>query len=308
MSTEILPETIVFIERDWLSANHVMFRDDESITLIDSGYGKFNDVTLQRVAAQLQLWNATTLNRIINTHIHSDHIGGNAALQAVYPGCTISIPSEEVSALLNWDSDAQMLSYADQQADRFKWDATIDAGQTIILGGEQWQAIATPGHDMGSLVFYCERLRILISADALWENGFGFVLPQAIDPKPLAAQRATFARLAQLDVALVIPGHGPMFTDFTGALKRAREKLEAFAQDDMKIVRNVTKGMFIYSMMWRGTMALSSLTDYVASVGVHREYNAQFFKMSDEAYAQWLIDEAVRAGKIRVMGDTISAI
>ncbi len=29
--------------------------------------------------------------------------------------------------------------------------------------------------------------------------------------------------------------------------------------------------------------------------------NAQFFKMSDEAYAHWLIDEAVRTGKIAVI-------
>jgi glyoxylase-like metal-dependent hydrolase (beta-lactamase superfamily II) len=308
LSIAQLPESIAFIERDWLSANHVMFRDGDAVTLIDSGYGKFNGVTLERVATHLQAWDRTTLNHIINTHIHSDHIGGNAALQRAYPGCTITIPAEEEAALLIWDSDAQMLTYADQQAERFQWNAMIDAGATITLGGELWESIATPGHDMGSLVFYCQRLRILISADALWENGFGFVLPQAIDPRPLAAQRATFSRMAQLDVALVIPGHGPMFTDYTGALKRASEKLEAFAQDDMKIVRNVAKGMFIYSMMWRGTMALNALTDYVSSVPVHRDYNAQFFKMSDEAYARWLIDESVRAGKIRVVGDMISVI
>jgi glyoxylase-like metal-dependent hydrolase (beta-lactamase superfamily II) len=301
----VLPENIAFIERDWLSANHVMFRDGARVTLVDSGYGKFNDVTLQRVAAQLDRWGAARLDDIINTHIHSDHIGGNVALQRAYPGCAIAIPAEEESALRNWDSDAQMLTYADQQAERFSWNAMIKAGQTTTLGGESWEAIATPGHDMGSLVFYCKRLRILISADALWGKGFGFVLPQAIDPKPLAAQRATFARLAQLDVALVIPGHGPMFTDFSGALQRASAKLEAFAQDDMKIVRNVAKGMFNYSMMWRGSMPLESLNEYVSSVGVHRDYNAQFFKMSSEAYGRWLIDEGIRAGKIRVANDVI---
>ena len=153
---------------------------------------------------------------------------------------------------------------------------------------------------MGSLVLYSPRLKILISADALWEHGSGFVPPQAIDPKPLAAQRATFKRLAELDVALVIPGHGSMFTDFSGALKRAGDKLEAFAADDMKIVRSVVKGMFIYSMMWRGSMPLADLPAYVARVGVHRDYNAQFLRMSDEAYAEWLLGESVRAGKLRV--------
>ena len=195
-----------------------------------------------------------------------------------------------------------MLSYADQEAERFAWDAVIAAGETVSLSGEAWEAIATPGHDMGSLVLFSPKLRVLISADALWENGFGFVVPQAIDPRPLAAQRASFKRLAELDVALVIPGHGPMFTDFSGALKRASDKLEAFAADDMRIVRNVVKGMFIYSLMWREEMLLADLPNYVSRIGVHRDYNAQFFKMSDEAFADWLVAEALRAGKARVDG------
>ena len=302
-----LPPDIAFIERDWLSANHIMFRDGESATLVDSGYGKFNDVTFAKVDGVLEQWDHPSLDRIINTHIHSDHIGGNAELQRAHPGCSITVPVDEQPSLVNWDSPEQMLSYADQECERFAWDDVIEPGQQIQLGGEAWRAIATPGHDMGSLVFYSAKLRILISADALWENGYGFVPPQAIDPKPLAAQRATFKRLAELDVALVIPGHGPMFTDYSGALARANAKLEAFAADDMKIVKSVVKGMFIYSMMWREAMALSDVTAYVSRIGVHRDYNAQFFRMSDEAYANWLVNEAVRTGKVRINGAILRA-
>ena len=296
----MLPTGIAFIQRDWLSANHVMFHDDRSATLIDSGYGKFNGVTIAKVDAVLKGWNGATLDRIINTHIHSDHIGGNAELQRLHAGCSITVPIDEQPALVNWDAPEQMLTYADQEAERFAWDDVIEPGQTVPLGGQSWQAIATPGHDMGSLVFYSPKLRILISADALWENSSGFVPAQAIDPKPLAAQRATFARLAELDVALVIPGHGPMFTDYSGALKRASEKLELFATDDFRVAKNVVKGMFIFSMMWRGSMALDELPAYIARVGVHRDYNAQFFKMSDEAFAKWLVAEAVATGKMSV--------
>ena len=302
-----LPSSIAFIERDWLSANHVMFHDGESATLIDSGYGRFNDVTIEKVDAALNGWADAVLDRIINTHIHSDHIGGNAELQRRHRGCSITVPVDEQSALVNWDSPEQMLSYADQEAERFAWDDVIEPGQSIHLGGEAWRAVATPGHDMGSLVFYSPKLRILISADALWDGSFGFVPPQAVDPKPLAAQRATFKRLAELDVALVIPGHGPMFTDFSGALKRASEKLELFATDDERIAKSVVKGMFIYSMMWRGTMPLADLPAYVARIGVHRDYNAQFFRMSDEAFAEWLLAEALRADKVRLVDGLITA-
>ena len=304
----ILPPGIAFIQRDWLSANHIMFHDGDSATLIDSGYGKFNDVTIAKVDAVLNGWNGATLDRIVNTHLHSDHIGGNSALQRLHHGCSITVPIDEQSALVNWDAPEQMLSYADQEAERFAWDDVIEPGQTVPLGGESWLAMATPGHDMGSLVFYSPKLRILISADALWENSSGFVPPQAIDPQPLAAQRATFTRLAALDVGLVIPGHGPMFTDYSGALKRASEKLELFASDDLRVAKNVVKGMFIFSMMWRGGMPVADLPAYVTRVGVHRDYNAQFFRMSDEAFANWLLGEAVRAGKVRVEGDDIVSV
>lgn len=286
-----------------------MFRDrrpaGDVATLVDTGYVRFADVTLKRVSEALAAWDQIPLAKIVNTHIHSDHIGCNLAVQRAHPTCEIVVPRDEVSALENWDSPEQMLSYADQEADQFAWDETIEAGEQLVLGGESWEAIATPGHDMGSLVLYCARLRILISADALWENSFGFVVPQALDPRPLAAQRATFKKLAELDVSLVIPGHGPLFTDFSGALKRASEKLEAFAADDMKIVRNVVKGMFIYSLMWREQMELDALVEYVRRIGVHRDYNARFFRMSDEAYARWLIDETVRSGKGTVEGGAL---
>ncbi len=307
-----LPDSIRFIERDWLSANHVMFRDridgGDAATIVDTGYVKFAQTTLSKIDETLALWGNIDLAHIINTHIHSDHIGCNVAIQRAYPGCSIAVPRDEEHALINWDAAAQMLSYADQEAARFVWNETIEPGQQRVLGGESWEMIATPGHDMGSLVLYCERLRMLISADALWENGFGFVVPQAVDPKSLASQRATFKRLAELDVALVMPGHGPTFTDFSGSLKRASEKLEAFAQDDMKIARNVVKGMFVYSMMWRGEMRVDELARYVQRVGIHRDYNAQFFRISDEAYAAWLVDEAVRARKIRVDGEWLRRV
>ena len=304
-----LKDSIHFIERDWLSANHIMFRDrvagDDVASIVDTGYVARADDTLAKIDDTLSAWDHIPLTKIINTHIHSDHIGCNLAVQRAHPGCGTAVPLDEEPSLVDWDAPAQMLSYADQQADRFAWDETIEPGQHLILGGETWECIATPGHDMGSLVLYCQRLRALISADALWENGSGFVVPQALDPKPLAAQRATFKRLAALDVAGVLPGHGPMFRDFSGALKRASDKLEAFAADDMRIARNVVKGMFIYSMNWRGELARAELVNYVKTVGVHRDYNATFFRMSDEAYAEWLLKESERTGKVRVDGNVL---
>ncbi len=301
----MLPANMHFIERDWLCANHILFtHPDEPATLVDSGYEARVEGTLGHLDALL---GEAPLGRLLNTHIHSDHIGGNASLARLYPGLSIIVPEAEVPALEAWDRPEHMLSYADQRCEPFAWQDTMHAGDTFRLAGADWMVLASPGHDMGSIVLYCPAERLLISADALWENGFGFVPPQAIDPEPLAAQRKTFDLLEDLEVRLVLPGHGPAFRDFRGALARARAKLEAFAQDDLRIARSVVRGMFIYAMMWRERLPLAELPDYVRRIGIHRDYNAQFFRLSDEAYAHWLLKSCCDSGQLAVVdGEIVS--
>ena len=67
--TTALPGSIAFIERDWLSANHIMFRDGDAATLVDTGYGKFNDVTIDHVERTLDGWDGAPL-RAHHQHPH----------------------------------------------------------------------------------------------------------------------------------------------------------------------------------------------------------------------------------------------
>ena len=69
---------------------------------------------------------------------------------------------------------------------------------------------------------------VLISADALWENGFGVVFPE-IDGEPgFDDIGAVFDAIERLPVRVVIPGHGAPFTDVAAALARSRSRLDSF--------------------------------------------------------------------------------
>ena len=92
----LLPESIRVIERGWLSANNIVFHEGSSATLVDSGYLTHAAETLALVDRALE---GRTLARLINTHSHSDHIGGNATLRRVH-GCRI-LPSSAPSARKN---------------------------------------------------------------------------------------------------------------------------------------------------------------------------------------------------------------
>lgn len=61
--------------------------DQNNLTVIDTGNGEESAIKILQFANQ-NCWNITT---VVNTHSHSDHIGGNAYLQHK-TGCTVLAP------------------------------------------------------------------------------------------------------------------------------------------------------------------------------------------------------------------------
>nr|WP_269841353.1 MBL fold metallo-hydrolase [Paucibacter sp. M5-1]MCZ7884426.1 MBL fold metallo-hydrolase [Paucibacter sp. M5-1] len=88
-----LPPGLQLIERGWLSSNSVLLGGDErGAVLIDSGYCTHAQQTAALLAAALAAdAPGRPLRLIVNTHLHSDHCGGNAHLQALHH-CPIWIP------------------------------------------------------------------------------------------------------------------------------------------------------------------------------------------------------------------------
>ncbi len=300
----VLPGGVRVGVRDWLSANHIFLHGSTGRVMIDTGYVSRAATTLEHVRAA---FGEVVLDLIVNTHIHSDHMGCNAYVQR-WTHASIAVPAAEAAVIERWDAREMWLGYADQQAERFTAQQWLEPGQTYHWGDLAWQAIATPGHDDGTLVFYNPQHRLLISADTLWEHGFGFVPPRAWDATAVDRARASLDALAVLDVAWVIPGHGPPFQDFAGAMQRAYARLAALEHDDVRTARNIAKSMFIYALMARGEIATDALPNYMRDVGCMRDINAQFLKMSDEGMADWITQEAVRAGHARIDGFRLLAI
>jgi glyoxylase-like metal-dependent hydrolase (beta-lactamase superfamily II) len=235
---------------------------------------------------------------VVNTHCHSDHMGGNAALARAY-GCPIAVPAGEAPLIAAWDERALLLAYADQHAERFVADVALEPGSSHVWGDLEWRALAAPGHDMRALVFYNDEHGILISGDALWENGYGFVMPREIDPDALPATRATLDAIAALDVRIVIPGHGEPFADVHAALERAFRRTEAFEADPLRLARHALKVVLVFALLERERFLLAAMPDYVARIGIYRDFNDRFFRLPAATLATQLVDELARVGAVR---------
>ncbi len=201
------------------------------------------------------------------------------------------MPEAEAPLVERWDGKALLYDYCDQRIERFAVDRALPPDTTHVWGDLEWQALAAPGHDMGALVFYNAEHRILISGDALWEHGFGFVMPPEIDAAALPATRATIDMLGRLDIRVVIPGHGEPFTGVAAALDRARNRIAAFEADSLRVARHALKVNLMFTLLDKQRMALADMPDYVERVGIYRDFNARFFRLPPAKLAELLVGE-----------------
>ena len=307
MSTR-LPCGMRVLERGWVSSNSIVFTGADATAVVDTGYARHAAQTVELLRAALD---GRPLERIVNTHAHSDHIGGNAALRRAWPGVRITIPAGEARVVRDWDEQALHLAAMDQECERFAFDHVLAHGDLLTLGDGEWRAVASPGHDMASLMLFCEAHRILISADALWENGFG-VLFAGLPPDgdlalTIAAQRATLEVIAALKPSLVIPGHGAPFTDAAGALARAHGRLDYFAAEPLRHARYAMKVTLAFRLMIEGRLALADLGRKLDGMSLLRAINQTHFRLAPDAFAAMVATELEKSGAARREGGWLLA-
>ena len=290
---------LTVFERGWLSANNVLFAGGshhESV-LVDTGYGTHAEQTVALVRHAL---GKAPLQRIVNTHLHSDHCGGNHALQSVY-GCAIDVPVGEAPFVDAWDEAALSYRATGQFCPRFIRSGVVGGSAQTVLVGTPWQVLPAGGHDPSSIMLYQPELELLISADALWENGFGVIFPELEGEAGFDEARATLERIASLKIACVIPGHGRPFAGVTGALDVAFRRLEAFVADPVRHARHAAKVLIKFHLLAQnGELAEKVLAWSVRTPYFHRTHLRHFSNQPFETWINGLMADLCRSGAARL--------
>lgn len=294
----MLSRGVIVFERGWLSANNVLLVGEGSTALVDSGYCTHSAQTVALVESALQ---GRHLEALLNTHLHSDHCGGNAALQAAFPEVQTLVPASQFDAVARWDPVALTYEPTGQQCPRFKASGVLRPGEEVHLGDFHWQVHGAPGHDPHSVVLFEPASRTLISADALWSNGFGVVFPELEGEAAFDEVGRTLDVIEQLRPATVIPGHGPVFTDLDSALARARRRLDGFLQDPVRHAKHAARVLLKFRLLEGQQIAAQTLIAWITSTSYLRTIHGRWFGgESIESWAEGLIADLVRSNAAEV--------
>ena len=299
----VLPKGVQVFERGWLSANSILFQGSDGTALVDTGYATHCAQTVALVRAAL---GARPLDLLLNTHLHSDHCGGNAALQHAYPAVRTRIPPGLSSFVRDWDAVALTYTPTGQQCPRFRFDDVLEPGDDLLLAERAWQIHSAPGHDAHSVILFEPDSRTLISADALWENGFGVVFEELEGKQAFGEVNATLDLIEVLAPRVVIPGHGPVFSDVGQALAVARSRLNMFVNDPRRHARHAAKVLLKFKLLEVQQLDELELVRWALDTAYFSAVHQRFF--DEIPLREWigqLTADLVRSGAARRDGKQV---
>jgi hydroxyacylglutathione hydrolase len=180
-------------------------------TVVDTGTGLNSQLVLQVVR---RFVDPGLIKQIVLTHEHFDHVGGVKELIAVCDTKVRTYAHKETAVKLRegHSSFAEMLGGS---LPRITVDELIAEGDTLIMGDDEVQVLATPGHSRGSICLFDSDKKVLFSGDVVFAHGdFGrFDLPGG----DYIALRQSIERLGSLGVRRLYPGHGPVVENDAGS-------------------------------------------------------------------------------------------
>ena len=144
-----------------------------------------------------------TLDAILLTHTHFDHVGAVAPV-ARATGAPVYCPQLEVPVLQDVMAFVPWPGFGPYES----WDPehTVAGGETLELAGLTFDVIFTPGHSPGHVTYAVRDEAALLSGDVLFQNSIGRTdLPGGHGPTLMRSIASLLERFA--DDTVVYPGH-----------------------------------------------------------------------------------------------------
>lgn len=158
--------------------------DDEECVVIDAPHD---------VEAILEVVAGRTVKAIICTHAHDDHVRVAPELRERVTAPILLHPDDRPV----WE-----LTHTDHL-----WDADLEDGQTIKVGGAALKVLHTPGHAPGAICLYVHDLGCVFTGDTLFQGGPG-ATGRSFSDEDTIKQSIRQQLFALPDETVVHTGHG----------------------------------------------------------------------------------------------------
>jgi glyoxylase-like metal-dependent hydrolase (beta-lactamase superfamily II) len=185
----------------------------------------------RRVLKQLE---GRRLSILALTHVHPDH-QGLADLICRERGIPLACHVDDVEFMEGTRSIQEGMNM-NPLLERIQksWAGPPRKVDRVLSDGDEvagFKVIHAPGHAPGEVIYFRESDRVAICGDVIRNMSFLTGLPGLKEPPEMftydpAENRRSIRKLAELDPAVIFPGHGPAVTD-RAAFSRFVEKLPA---------------------------------------------------------------------------------
>lgn len=177
--------------------------DSKDSVLIDSSFNY--EHVLHEI--KRQGWN---LRQIWLTHAHFDHTAGVKQIwEALLPKPLIGMHPNAFAWAANQEEVLQLNFPIDPIP---QVDISFFQGQTLSLDPEGGEAVVevreVPGHNPGSVIFYCKKLQVAFCGDAIFRESIGRTDLDGGD-YPTLIKSLHEQVLTLPDTTTLLPGHGP---------------------------------------------------------------------------------------------------
>jgi hydroxyacylglutathione hydrolase len=178
-----------------------------------------------RILGALQALGITTVEAILLTHTHFDHVGAVAAV-ARATGAPVYCPELETEILANINDFVRFPGFGPFES--YDADHTVAGGEILDLAGMSFEVSFTPGHSPGHVSYALPEHEALFSGDVLFQGSVGRVdLPGGDWPTLLASIESLLN--AYSPETTVHPGHMGLTT--LGAERDSNPFLRELAHD-----------------------------------------------------------------------------
>ena len=285
------PAWLHLFERTFPSANMVLVRGETPV-LIDTGFG--SDVEQTKALLLGAGVPAERVAPVVNTHYHSDHVGGNFHLQSRY-GVPIAAHRWEAGVVNSRDKEACGARWLCQPVEPYTVNRFLADGDEISAGGVMLRVLHTPGHTLGHVSLFEQREKILICGDAVHKDDVAWLNPFREGVGAVERAMDSLERLLRLGARWACSGHGKPMSDSSTALRRALQRYERWLEEPERAAWHGMKRIFAYALMIEGGLSEEEVTTYLLSSPWFTDYSAHVFGLAPEALVAPLLQEMQRS-------------